>query len=150
MSIHVNVGSETESAQLSALGRMAGEATRLGMPLLAMIYPRGHRFSDPLAPELIAHAASLGADLGADIVKVPYTGSAETMAEVVSVSPLPVLAAGGGALGDDEKLVNRVGQIMAAGVSGVALGRNIFRSDDPERTARRVADVVHASPKGRS
>jgi 2-amino-4,5-dihydroxy-6-oxo-7-(phosphonooxy)heptanoate synthase len=144
VSIHVNMGSETEAAQLNALGRMTGQAARLGMPLLAMIYPRGNRIGDPPAPELIAHAASLGVDLGADIVKVPYTGSAETMAEVVNVSPVPVLAAGGSSLGDDDKLVSRVRQMMASGVNGVALGRNIFLSDDPERTVRRVADVVHA------
>lgn len=144
VSVHVNMGSNTEATQLSVLGRIAGEAMQVGMPLLAMVYPRGRRVSDPLAPELIAHAASLGVDLGADIVKVPYTGSTETMAEVVSASPLPVLAAGGTALGDDDKLVSLVGQIMAAGVGGVALGRNIFQSADPERTARRVASVVHA------
>lgn len=53
----------------------------------------------PADPALLAHAANVAADLGADIVKLPFTGSPLTMREVVAASPIPVVTAGGGVLG---------------------------------------------------
>ncbi|MEU5260417.1 2-amino-3,7-dideoxy-D-threo-hept-6-ulosonate synthase [Amycolatopsis sp. NPDC021455] len=146
VSVHVNMGSRTEAAQLADLGRVAGECGRFGLPLLAMVYPRGPGVPDPLDPALVAHAASLAADLGADLVKVPYTGSPDTMAEIVAGCPIPVLAAGGAAIGDDDKLAEMIAGVMSSGARGVAMGRNAFLSADPRQTIRRIADVVHRIP----
>jgi len=44
---------------------------------------------------VIKHVARLGAELGADIVKVSYTGSVESFREVVLGCPVPVVIAGG-------------------------------------------------------
>ena len=41
VSVHVNVGSPTEAAQLSDLGAVASACDSLGVPLLAMMYARG-------------------------------------------------------------------------------------------------------------
>lgn len=41
VSVHVNVGCETEREQLADFGRVSAECERLGMPLLAMMYARG-------------------------------------------------------------------------------------------------------------
>ncbi len=44
-----------------------------------MPYPlREPNIPDQYDPEVVAHCARVGAELGADIVKVPYTGSPET------------------------------------------------------------------------
>ena len=48
------------------------------MPLLAMMYPRGEKIKDEYDPQVIKHVSRLGAELGADIVKVSYTGSVES------------------------------------------------------------------------
>ena len=42
---------------------------QLGMPLLAMMYPRGPGIKDPNDPAVVNIAARAGAELGADIVK---------------------------------------------------------------------------------
>jgi 2-amino-4,5-dihydroxy-6-oxo-7-(phosphooxy)heptanoate synthase len=145
VSVHVNVGSATEAQQLADLGRIAERCSRWGMPLLAMIYPRGPKITDPSAEVLVAHAANLAADLGADLVKTPYTGDVESMAMVVDSCPIPIITAGGVPLGDDEKLASIVDDIMVAGALGVAMGRNIFQSADVAATSRRVADTVHST-----
>jgi class I fructose-bisphosphate aldolase len=41
VSIHVNIGDSREREMLTDLGSVAREAAEWGMPLLAMIYPRG-------------------------------------------------------------------------------------------------------------
>ncbi|KPK78040.1 MAG: hypothetical protein AMJ89_01340, partial [candidate division Zixibacteria bacterium SM23_73] len=78
VSVHVNVGAPQEAQMLGTLGCVACECDSLGIPLLAMMYPRGPKIRDPHAVEVVAHAARLGAELGADIVKTNYTGDADS------------------------------------------------------------------------
>lgn len=144
VSVHINLGSSNEAAQLSDLGLVADRCARWGVPLLAMVYPRGPRIADPTDPALLAHAANIAADLGADIVKLPYTGSLETMRDVVAASPIPVVTAGGGVVGNTDTFLDLIGAAMESGALGVAVGRNIFRAADPGRLARSVALRVHA------
>lgn len=144
VSVHINLGSSNEAAQLADLGLVADRCARWGLPLLAMVYPRGPRIADPTDPTLLAHAANVAADLGADIVKLPFTGSPATMREVVDASPIPVVTAGGGVLGDPGAFLDLIDSTMDSGVLGVAVGRNIFRAADPGQLARLVAQRVHA------
>jgi 2-amino-4,5-dihydroxy-6-oxo-7-(phosphonooxy)heptanoate synthase len=144
VSLHINLGSSNEAAQLTDLGAVADRCARWGLPLLAMVYPRGPRVADPTDPTLLAHAANIAADLGVDIVKLPYTGSPETMREVVESSPIPVVTAGGSVIGDTAKFLDLIETTMESGVHGVAVGRNIFSAQDPGWLARSVAERVHA------
>ncbi|MGQ0537190.1 MAG: 2-amino-3,7-dideoxy-D-threo-hept-6-ulosonate synthase [Methanobacteriota archaeon] len=142
ISVHVNVGSLTESQQLSDLGEVATLCARFGMPLLAMMYPRGPNVRDPHAVEVVRHAARLGAELGADLVKTVYTGSVETFREVVRGCPVPVLVAGGPRADSDRQVLAMVAAAMSAGARGVSLGRNVFQHKDPRAMTRAIADLV--------
>lgn len=143
VSVHVNVGSRTEARQLADLGAVARACSRWSLPLIAMMYPRGPRISEPTDPQLIAHAANLAADLGADVVKTPYTGSARSMADVVASCPIPIIAAGGAHQESEEDLLALVGAMMQSGVNGVAIGRNVFDSPNVGRTVSQIARIVH-------
>lgn len=143
VSVHVNLGSAGERWQVADMAAVADACDRWNVPLLAMVYPRGPRIGDPRDPELVAHAAILAADLGADIVKTPYAGSVAEMADVVRAVPIPVVAAGGTPLGDLPAVITYVEEIMRSGAAGVAMGRNVFQSADPGVAARRIADLVH-------
>jgi fructose-bisphosphate aldolase/2-amino-3,7-dideoxy-D-threo-hept-6-ulosonate synthase len=57
VSVHVNVGAKNEDNMLSTLGRVACECDDYGMPLLAMMYPRGPSIKNPHAVDVVAHAA---------------------------------------------------------------------------------------------
>lgn len=147
VSVHVNLGSDSESEQLGDFARVGEHCADLGVPLLAMVYPRGPRIQDHVEPELIAHAASLATDLGADVVKVPFTGGIDTMADVVAGCPLPLLVAGGGLVDSHATLHGFVADVMKAGAAGVAIGRNVFQATDPAQAASSIASLVHgASP----
>jgi 2-amino-4,5-dihydroxy-6-oxo-7-(phosphonooxy)heptanoate synthase len=143
VSVHVNLGSESEAHQLADLGRVADACAQWGIPLIAMIYPRGPRISDGSDPELVAHAASLAADLGADVVKTPYTGAVETMREVVRSCPIPLLTAGGEKAASETALYASIEDVMSAGVAGVAMGRNVFEARDVPGVTQRIARIVH-------
>lgn len=143
VSVHVNIGSCTEARQLGDLGAVAGACSRWCLPLLAMVYPRGPRIANPCEPSLVSHAANLAADLGADIVKVSYTGDPHTMADVVASCPIPIVAAGGDRLTDGSEVYSLVREVMSSGVNGMAVGRNVFQAADVGDTASRIALIVH-------
>lgn len=142
VSVHVNIGSDTEADQLSDLGTVAAACERWGMPLVAMIYPRGPRVDDPFRPELVANVVSIAADLGVDIVKTVLAAPPERMAEVVDSSPLPIIVAGGGG-GSDESLTAFAVSAMANGCAGLAVGRRVFTSSSPKQAVQKLAAIVH-------
>ncbi|MFG2298605.1 2-amino-3,7-dideoxy-D-threo-hept-6-ulosonate synthase [Streptomyces sp. NPDC048603] len=141
VSVHVNVGSPTEARQLADLGAVAAECARWEMPLLAMIYPRGPRISDSHDPELLAHVVNIAADLGADLVKTSVAAPMTAMADVVASCPVPVLVAGGAPAG--ESLTRFARSAVGAGCAGLAVGRRVFGSPDPEALVRELASIVH-------
>jgi len=88
VSIHINVGSDTEPQQLKTMGSVTRACEEWGMPLIAMMYPRGKKIKNQFDVEFVKQAARIGAELGADIVKTNYTGSPETFREVVEGCPV--------------------------------------------------------------
>ncbi|MBU1171565.1 MAG: 2-amino-3,7-dideoxy-D-threo-hept-6-ulosonate synthase [Proteobacteria bacterium] len=140
VSVHVNVGSQSEFMMLEALGKTAKECNRWGMPLLAMMYPRGKNIQENV--DTIKLAARVGAELGADIIKCPYTGSPESFEAVVRGCPVPVVIAGGSRLGDEETL-NMIEGAMKAGAAGLSMGRNAFQHENPERFVNVACQMVH-------
>ena len=151
VSFHVNVGSEYEPDQITALTDVTREAERFGLPVLAMTYARGPDISDPSDPEAYAedlgHAARLGEELGADLIKTSYSGDAESFRRVVESTRLPVLIAGG-SKGTDRETLSMVRGAMDAGAAGISMGRSLFQHETPEAIAEAVAAVIHddASP----
>ncbi|CAN2042243.1 2-amino-3,7-dideoxy-D-threo-hept-6-ulosonate synthase [Candidatus Magnetomoraceae bacterium gMMP-15] len=143
VSIHVNIGNGHEKEMLNDFGRVAKEASNWGMPLLAMIYPRGEKITDEYDPEAIKHAARLGAELGADVVKVSYTGSPETFKEVVEGCHVPVVIAGGPKMESDRAVMEMVKGAMDAGGSGTSIGRNVFQHKNPSLIVKALSMIVH-------
>jgi 2-amino-4,5-dihydroxy-6-oxo-7-(phosphonooxy)heptanoate synthase len=145
VSVHVNIGSDTEGAQLTDFGAVAKACDDWNVPLIAMVYPRGPRIADPNDPVLLAHVVNIAVDLGADIVKTNLALPAERMAEVVASCPIPVLVAGGPANGGS--LVDHARTAMAVGCAGLAVGRRVFTSPTPMPLVAELASIVHEDPR---
>lgn len=143
VSIHINIGAANECNMLSDMGRIADECEDLGVPLIAMIYPRGPNIKNNHDVELVKHIARLGAELGADVVKTNYTGSLETFREVVKGCPVPVVIAGGPKVKTDEDLLKMVFDSIQAGGVGVSIGRNVFQDPNPALIVRALSAIVH-------
>ena len=142
VSVHINIGADDEVKMLEDLGKVAIECMEWGMPLLAMMYPRGSKIEDEKDVEVVKHAARVGAELGADIIKCPYTGSPETFKEVVEGCPAPVVIAGGSKTTDEETL-KMIEGAMKAGGAGISMGRNAFQHENPTKLVRAACAIVH-------
>ncbi|HUU74944.1 MAG TPA: 2-amino-3,7-dideoxy-D-threo-hept-6-ulosonate synthase [Methanoregulaceae archaeon] len=146
VSMHVNLGADSEAEMLSDLGRIAIECMEWGMPLLAMMYPRGRNISDEHKAEHVCLAARVGAELGADIVKTVYTGDPDTFREVTRGCPVPVVVAGGSRTSDRATL-QLIEGAMEGGAAGISIGRNAFQHPSPDRFIKAAALIIH---EGRS
>lgn len=142
VSVHVNIGAETESEMLFDLGAVSEACNNWGMPLLAMAYPRGPKVKDEYGVDVVKHAARAAAELGADIVKTNYTGDESSFREVVRSCPVPVLIAGGPKTDSDKALFAMINGAMNAGASGVSIGRNIFQHKDVVTITRAISKIV--------
>jgi fructose-bisphosphate aldolase/2-amino-3,7-dideoxy-D-threo-hept-6-ulosonate synthase len=145
VSVHVNVGAQDEDKMLAKLGRVADECDVYGMPLLAMMYPRGPKIQNEHAADVVAHAARLGAELGADIIKTNYTGDIETFKTVVEGCPVPVIIAGGPKCKTVQEVLQMTSESIKAGSAGVSIGRNVFQHESPTLMVKALAAIVHNS-----
>lgn len=142
VSLHINIGGREEPEMLQDLGMVAERCQNWGMPLLAMMYPRGENVSNPHDPEIVSHAARIGAECGADIIKTVYTGDVDSFARIVRSTPVPVVVAGGPKTGSDAELLRMTEDVMAAGAAGVTYGRNIFAHRNPPAMSRALARII--------
>jgi fructose-bisphosphate aldolase/2-amino-3,7-dideoxy-D-threo-hept-6-ulosonate synthase len=142
-SIHVNIGADDEPQMLQDAHKVVESCREWGMPLLAMMYPRGKKIKDENDPEVVNIAVRVGAELGADIVKSNYTGDIDSFKYIVKSVPVPVIIAGGPKMDTIPDLMQLVYDSIQAGGAGVAFGRNVFQADDPTKIVSAIAKIVH-------
>jgi len=143
VSVHVNVGSQDEDKMLHNLGKVSDECETYGMPLLAMMYPRGPKIQSEHEVTVVAHAARIGAELGADIIKTNYTGNIDSFKTVIESCPAPVVIAGGPKCKSLEEILQTTHDSMKAGAAGLSIGRNVFQCEKPTQIAKALHAIVH-------
>jgi len=143
VSVHINIGAETDKHMLKQLGHVSEQCLQWQMPLVAMMYTRGTKIKNEYDVTNVKHAARVGAELGADIVKVVYTGTVDSFTEVVQGCPVPVVIAGGEKMDSDEDIFKMVAGALKAGATGVSIGRNAFQHEKPDKMVAALCKMVH-------
>src|SRR2546430_15588880 len=143
VSVHINVGSEHEQDMLDQFSRILDESDDAGLPVLAMMYPRGPGIQNEHAYEVVSHAARLGYELGADVVKTNYTGDVESFRNVIKTVEAPVVVAGGPKAGSETEALQLVSDSIKAGAAGISIGRNVFQHRQPTLMTRALVEIVH-------
>ncbi len=142
-SIHINIGANEEPEMLQDAAKVVESCREWGMPLLAMMYPRGKKIKDEHDPNVVNIAVRAGAELGADIVKTNYTGDIDSFKEIVKGVSIPVIIAGGPKMDTIEEVLNMVYDSIQAGGAGVAFGRNVFQAEDPTKLVSALTKIIH-------
>lgn len=142
VSLHINIGTQSDPEMLEILGKISRECREFGMPLIAMMYPRGENVQDEHAVEVVKIAARTAAELGADIVKTNWTGDSDSFKEVVKGCMAPVIIAGG-EKGGLRQILEITKKSIEVGGAGVAFGRNVFQAENPTKVVRALHLIVH-------
>jgi DhnA family fructose-bisphosphate aldolase class Ia len=143
--VYVALAGENEPEMISYLSRVGETCEFKGMPLIAEAeYPNAYQsldsMSEALGPEYLKRNARLCVELGADIVKVNWSGDGKSFEEIVRACGKPVVLAGGSRIGDLE-LLTRMSQARAAGAVGCSVGRNVFEHPSPQAMTAAISRV---------
>lgn len=142
VALSIYVGSPNQKQTLLNLSRLVDEGQRYGIPVLAVTAVGKDMVRDA---RYLSLCCRIAAELGAHFVKTYYC---EGFEKVVKTCPVPLVMAGGKKLPELEAL-ELTHNAIKRGASGVDMGRNIFRSDDPVAMIQAVRAVVHenAAPR---
>jgi class I fructose-bisphosphate aldolase len=139
------VRGQTEAAYLRLVAEQVWAAARFELPVICHIYPRdvnnGLRIS--YTPEDIAWAVRCAAEVGVDVVKVPYCGDVEAYAEIVADCPAPVVAAGGPKADTLHAALAMMVEVVQSGARGATIGRNVWGFEQITAAVHAFKAVIH-------
>jgi class I fructose-bisphosphate aldolase len=95
------------------------------------------------SPEMIAHAARLSLELGADILKIAYTGNKKSFKEIVDRSHVPVIVLGGPKMNSTADMFRIARESVEAGGKGIVFGRNVWQNERLVELIRGLKDAVY-------
>ena len=134
-------GAPDEIDSLQRLAQTIGLAHAWGLPVMGEMVPGGFDSAPELrTAESVAIASRVAAELGADWVKIPY---AEGFEQVTAGCYVPAVMLGGAKKGSERVMLQTIKAALDAGAVGVAIGRNIFQSDNPAAMTAAVAALLH-------
>ncbi len=134
--VYVALEGAKEEAMISFLSEVGESCTIHGMPLIAEAeFPDAYSGADgsggSWGVDYLIRNARLCAELGADIIKVNWSGDPGSFERIVIACDRPVVVAGGPVVSVDELLV-RMDQARSAGAIGCSVGRNVFEYEAPQ------------------
>ncbi len=141
--MQLNIGNDLEDRMLSDFGMVTDEAHLAGLPVIAVLYPRGGQIVNEFDSSLISHCIRLGGELGADLICTPFSNDAASFGEAIAASPAPVLVAGGPSQPEFDGVLRMLKEALECGASGVTIGRNIFQRPNSEECLEKIVKLVH-------
>ncbi len=139
----IYLGSGLESEMLAEFGRVQEEAHERGIAAIAWIYPRGAAVQNDTSKDIVSYAARTGLELGADAVKIKYTGDSASFSWAVkSAGGVRVFMSGGPKAPTDDDFLKQVKGVIEAGGTGLAVGRNVWQNQDPLAMADKLRKVI--------
>jgi class I fructose-bisphosphate aldolase len=136
---------EYQMNEIRAVAELARQCDRWNMPLMIEPVLWGRHIPPDRKddPDTIAHAARIALEMGADILKVPYTGSVDHFKSLVERTPIPVVVLGGTDMRDTRHVLQTARDSVDAGGKGVVFGRVVWQSGQMKGLIRGLKDVVH-------
>jgi class I fructose-bisphosphate aldolase len=138
----IYVGSKHEPVMFKEFEQIQEQAHDHGLPVIAWMYPRGKAVHDENDRNLLAYAARIGLELGADILKMKYNGKINDLSWIIKSAGKTKILIAGGPKQDEHSLVEETKQLMQAGVFGLAIGRNIWQNKNPIELTNQLKEII--------
>jgi len=134
-------GSGYESRMFQEFARIVEKAHRLGVPVIAWVYPRGKGI-DENSTEIIAYAARTALELGADFAKIKYNGDFEGFKWAVESAGAVKVVLSGGSKVSSLEFLETAREVIDAGAVGIVAGRNVWQHEHPLRMLAALKEVI--------
>lgn len=139
--VNVGIGKGVEETSLPAIAKVASYCDSIGMPVCAEVIPGGFDADFNLRTvENIARCNRLACELGPDFIKAPYVAGYK---KVIEETFCPVVILGGPKAKDQKEYLQNLKSALDEGVSGVAMGRNVWGAENPVNMTRALAALIH-------
>jgi len=138
----IYIGSMHESLMLQEFEKIQEEAHSKNIPVIAWIYPRGKSIEGKDPNDLMIYGARIGLEIGADIVKLHWPGDKKKLKWAIKSAGKTKVVIAGGMKADEKILMGQVKDIMDAGATGLAIGRNIWQSENPLELTKKIKKVI--------
>jgi len=126
-----------KAQHLSAICRLHG------LPLMIEPIPGSFENKAQHTPVNIGEAGRISAEIGADVVKMQYTGDRESFREATRGIFQPIIVLGGPNRGNIEAVLTDVHGAIAEGAFGIAIGRNIWAHETPAKVIAAMNVIIH-------
>ncbi|UNX55389.1 hypothetical protein MF406_03725 [Georgenia sp. TF02-10] len=144
VAVGISAGSSVQVQMLEMLSTVVEEAHSWGFPVVCHAYPSGEMWGDRKGTtESVLYASRAAAELGTDIVKTWYTGSAAEFKRVVDGTPAIVVAAGGAPAKSPINVLEQAAAVVEAGGRGMTCGRNVWQAQHPGKMVAALKAVIH-------
>lgn len=146
IAVAIGVRGPNEGRFMKILSDMIEQADRANLPVVAHIYPRDFSAKEPKIvhdPDNIMWAVRCGIESGADVIKVPFTGDAASFRDIISTSPVPVVAAGGPSTPTLEDALKMMALVVESGAHGATIGRNIWGTTSVTGNLLAIKAIIH-------
>lgn len=141
----IYAGSKYEAQMFKEFAKIVNDAHNHQIPAIAWIYPRGKYIKNDTDPEIIAYAARIGLEIGADIIKIKYSGSKDSFKWAVQSAGKTKVVLSGGAKINENKFLKIVSDVVDAGAIGIAVGRNVWQHKNPLEISQKLKKIIFAS-----
>lgn len=135
-------GSTYERIMMYEFARIEEEAHSLGLPVILWAYPRGKAVEGKSKDDLMEYSARIGLEIGADMVKLQYSGNPLALQKTIRAAGRTKVVIAGGAKIEEKEFLDDVKRIMDVGVAGIAVGRNVWQNDNPEKISKQLREIV--------
>ncbi|AGE70394.1 class I fructose-bisphosphate aldolase [Sulfolobus acidocaldarius] len=133
-----------EGYNIESLAKARREANDYGIPfIIEPLFVSPDNPDSVKDPKLVKYVTRLASEIGADILKVDYTGDKNSFREVVDLAFAPILIRGGPKTKNDTEFLQMLKDAIQAGASGITVGRNLWQSKEPDKMARAISGLVH-------
>ena len=137
----IYLGSSHEQKMFKEFAKICEDAHKYGILTVCWMYPRGPPIKNDLDTEVLAYAARIASELGADVVKLKFNGDVSAMKWVVKCAGKTKVVFAGGSKISHSQFLEMAEKMRQSGAIGLAVGRNVWQSDQPLKITGAIREV---------
>jgi class I fructose-bisphosphate aldolase len=134
---------EVEASGVDNCARFVNECRRVGLPCIIEPLAYGGQVTGANIVEILTLGARMAVEIGADALKIPYTGDVDSFRNLIEVSGVPTLVLGGARSDNERDALELYAEAQEAGASGCLMGRNVTKSPDPKGLIEGLTGIAH-------